>query len=308
MTQPNTFTNLVNLLTTFTSEAKCIEYLAKIRWNGVPTCPYKECGHNKAYVLKQGSFKCAKCRKTFSVRVGTIFEESKITLQKWFVAVYLITSHKKGISSLQLGKDLGVTQKTAWFMLQRIRYAIRTKSFNAPVTAIVECDETYIGGKNKNRHANKKVKDAQGRSLKDKTPVFGMVVRDGKVLATVVRDTKAQTIEAIITQHVDKGATMMTDEYGAYSKLHLRYSHSIVRHSEGEYVNGLAHTNTIEGFWSLMKRGIIGIYHQVSFKHLDKYVDEFEFRYNTKETCESDRFGLMLQMSEGRLTYKELTA
>ncbi len=303
------FKNLIEATQYFSEKQTCIDYLTTLRWNGVITCPH--CSNEKVYVLngKNKRFKCASCRKQFSSIKGTIFENSPISLQKWFVAVYILTSHKKGISSIQLGKDLGVTQKTAWFMGQRIRFALQTKSFAKPsIDSIVECDETYIGGKNKNRDSIKKVVHSQGRSVKDKVPVFGLVVRNGHVSAMTVRDTTKGTIQPLIAKHVCEGTNIMTDEWLAYKGLGEKYKHSIVQHGEGVYVIGISHTNTIEGFWSLLKRGIVGIYHQVSSKHLDKYIDEFEFRYNSRQKSEFERFESMLSLSSKRLTYATLTA
>jgi transposase-like protein len=304
------FKNLIEVTQYFSDKQKCIDYLTSIRWNdGNITCPH--CGKDKIYALQGATkrFKCASCRKQFSATKGTIFENSPISLQKWFVAVYLLTAHKKGISSLQLSRDISVTQKTAWFMLQRIRFALKHKSFNAPVMdSTVECDETYIGGKNKNRHVSKRVANSQGRSVKDKAPVFGLVERNGRVVAMVVKDTTKNTIQPIIEQHVTKGANVMTDEWKAYIGLNKNFNHGVVQHGEGVYKIGDIHTNTIEGFWSLLKRGIIGIYHNVSVKHLDKYVDEFEFRYNNRDLKDFAKFESMLSLANTRLTYQTLTA
>jgi len=302
----NKFTNLIEVMEYFSDENTCKEYLAKMRWEDGIVCPH--CGnYDKIYTMKN-NYKCAECRKQFSVTKGTIFENSSIPLQKWFTAVWLITSHKKGISSLQLHRDIGVTQKSAWFMLQRIRFAIRTRSFNAPLNNIVEADETYIGGKNKNRHSDKKVPFSQGRSTNDKTPVLGIVERKGRVIAMRVGNTSKDSIMPIISKNVSKDTKIMTDEWKAYRNLSSDYDHEIVKHGKGQYVVGNCHTNTIEGFWSLLKRGIIGIYHNVSEKHLDAYVDEFEYRYNTKHLQCSDRFSNMLSMSNSRLTYNQLIA
>lgn len=298
------FTNLIEVMMHFSDETTCKEYLCEMRWKDGIVCPH--CANDgKIYTMKKG-YKCAKCRKPFSVTKGTIFENSAIPLQKWFAAVWLITSHKKGISSLQLHRDLGITQKSAWFLLQRIRFAVRTKSFNTPLMNTVELDETYVGGKNKNRHANKKVPFSQGRSGKDKTPVFGLVERNGRVVAMRVRDTKKKTLMPLIHENVSKDAVIMTDEFKSYKGLGKMFAHEVVKHGSGQYVVGNAHTNTIEGFWSLLKRGIIGIYHNVSEKHLDAYVDEFEYRYNTKDITDVERFGNMLSLSNSRLTYNQL--
>jgi transposase-like protein len=288
-------------------EIECRHHLALMRWQGKPVCPYCSSDH-KIYATKTGRYKCAACKKLFSVTVGTIFHDSKLPLSTWFYALYLITSHKKGISSLQLARDLGITQKSAWFVLHRIRHAMQTKSFNAPLANTVEADETYVGGKEKNKHASKRVKGTQGRSTKTKTPVFGMVERNGRLVAMVVTRTDAKTLTPLITNHVAVGSTMMTDEFKAYMQLHQSYQHNIVRHQHGEYVRGTTHTNTIEGFWSLLKRGITGIYHWVSVKHLDKYVGEFEYRYNSRKITEGERLNMTLTRIESRLTYRQLVS
>ena len=299
------FKSLPQLLNHFKDEKTCIDYLAFQRWGGNVTCP--KCGNGKVYETTRG-YKCAnkECYKKFSVTVGTIFEDSKIKLNLWFAAVYIATAHKKGISSLQLSRDLGVTQKTAWFMLHRIREMLSVKT---PVllTGTTQADETFIGGKNKNRHADKKVEESQGRSVKDKTPVFGMVC-NGQVTTTVVTDTKAKTLKPLIYSMVEKGSIVVTDEWKAYNGLGKDFQHEILNHNAEQYVtdNGF-HTNSIEGFWSLLKRGIFGIYHQVSPKHLDRYCDEFSYRYNTRLIADTDRFSASLTQTQGRLTYKRLT-
>ena len=170
------FRNLIEINDYFSGEDTCRKYLAYLRWEGTPICVH--CGHNKVYEYQNGKlYKCAKCRQQFTVKVGTIFEDSKISLKKWFISAYIITSHKKGISSLQLSRDIGVTQKTAWFILHRIRYAIRTKSFNKPLSGIIEADENLVGGKEKNRHKDKKTPGTQGRSMETKTAIFGLLER-----------------------------------------------------------------------------------------------------------------------------------
>lgn len=288
----------------FSDNETCKKYLAEMRWRDGIICPH--CGNgDKIYTLKN-NYKCSECRKQFSVTKGTIFENSPIPLQKWFAAIWLITSHKKGISSLQLSRDIGITQKSAWFVLQRIRYAIRTRSFSVPLNNIVEADETYIGGKNKNRHTDKKIDNAQGRSIKDKTPVFGMIERNGRMVAMKVKNTTQQTIVPIIEDCVSQNALIMTDEWKAYKNLSANYDHKVIKHGEGQYVNGDCHTNSIEGFWSLLKRRIVGIYHHVSEKHLDAYIDEFEYRYNTRNIIDSERFTLALTNIDSRLSYKQL--
>lgn len=297
------FKSILDLLKVFPDEQTCIDHLTELRWNGDVISPFDSA--SKVYVCKGNKYRCKNTGKYFNVRTETMFDNTKIPLQKWFLAIWIVTSHKKGISSVQLSKDIDITQKSAWFMLGRIRNCFGIEN-NNDLNNEVEADETYIGGKNKNRHSDKKVANSQGRSLKDKTPVFGMVERNGKLNAKKVDDTKARTLTSEIVQVVKETATMYTDEYLGYNSLKRIYDHAFVKHNSGEYVNGRIHTNTIEGFWSLLKRGIIGIYHFTSKKHLQMYVDEFVFRYNTREFTESDRFNLLLANSTFRLTYKEL--
>ena len=297
------FKSLPQLLNHFKDEKTCTDYLASMRWDGNVCCPH--CGNDKVYTTDRG-YKCADktCHKKFSVTVGTVFEGSKIKLSLWFAAVYLATAHKKGISSLQLSRDLGVTQKTAWFMLHRIREML---NINAPelLSGTTQVDETFIGGKNKNRHSDKKVENSQGRSVKDKTPVFGML-NNGQVQTEVVKDTKASTLKPIIYSMVQKGSIVVSDEWNAYNGLNKDFKHEVLKHNENEFVKGGFHTNSIEGFWSLLKRGIFGIYHSVSPKHLDRYCDEFSYRYNTRTIADTDRFSESLKQVEGKLTYKML--
>lgn len=290
--------NLIQFQQHFKNEQSCINYLATARWNGNTTCPH--CQHEGAYLLKtRNIYKCAKCREQFSVRTGTIFEESRLPLQKWFLAIYLLTSLKKGIPSTQMAKYLGITQKSAWFMLQRIRYAAGQKGYDAPLRNIVEADETYIGGK---RHGTR------GRGAKGKTPVAGQAERKGKVRCKAVPNVKSSTLVSLIRENVSINATIMTDEFRSYNALAKNgYAHKKVQHGIGQYVNGDAHTNTIEGFWSHMKRGITGVYLQVSRKHLQKYCDEYSYRYNSKSLTDFERFSDWFYRCNGRLTYLSLT-
>lgn len=298
------FTNLIEVMMYFNDKNTCKEYLTEQRWGDGVVCP---CCNNKEkiYKIKYG-YKCSKCKKHFSVLKGTIFENSQIPLQKWFASIWLLTSHKKGISSSQLSKDIGVTQKTAWFILQRIRHAFECETFEKPLSNIVEVDETYVGGKNKNRHPDKKVKHSQGRSLKDKVPVFGLLERGGRVVAMKVAKVGAKDLVPLIDKHVDPSTHIMSDEWTAYTGLSDSYEHSVVNHGAKSYVVGNSHTNTIEGFWSILKRGIFGIYHSVSTKHIDRFVKEFEFRYNNRDISDQSRFNKMLKLCENRITYTEL--
>jgi transposase-like protein len=297
MKQP-TFNGIVDFLNRFPNEEACIEYLIDARWDGKPVCPH--CGHyKKIYKIRKGKIlTCSNCHKQFTVKVGTIFEDSALSLQKWFMTIYILTAHKKGISSLQLSKDINVTQKTAWFMLHRIRYAVKTKSFNKPLSGTIEADESYFGGK--------KHKGKTGRGSENKTPVFGIVQRQGDVRAMPVPNVKGETLKKIINQNVEKGSNIMTDEWKAYNGLSKDYIHHRIGHLKKEYVRGGVHTQNIENFWSLMKRGVIGIYHTVSTKHLHRYTDEFAYRYNSRKVKDSQRFASALSQVAGRLTYKKL--
>jgi transposase-like protein len=297
------FKSILDLIKTFPDEQTCIDHLETLRWNGNVISPFD--ATSKVYKCKGNKYRCKNTGKYFNVKTDTLFDNTKIELQKWFLAIWIVTSHKKGISSLQLGRDLNITQKSAWFMLQRIRNCFGIENDNQ-LDNEVEADETYVGGKNKNRHGNKKVEASQGRSAKDKTPVLGMVERNGKLNAKTVANVQSATLTKEIVANVKESASLYTDEWLGYKGVSRIYDHSIVKHNKGQYVNGRIHTNTIEGFWSLLKRGIFGIYHFTSKKHLQMYVDEFVFRYNTRDTTEAMRFNLLLANTQNRLTYKTL--
>jgi len=293
------FKSILELIQAFPDEQSCIDHLEELRWNGNVVSPFDL--DSKVYNCKGNKYKCKNTGKYFNVKTNTIFDNTKLPLQKWFLAIWLVTGHKKGISSLQLGRDLDITQKSAWFMLGRIRQCFGMDD-NDLMDGEIEADETYVGGKNKNRHANKKKKG----STDDKAPVFGMVQRDGKLRATKIPNTTTETLSTEIINSVKEGAKLYTDEYSSYKALQRIYDHHFVKHSGRQYVKGRVHTNTIEGFWSLLKRGIFGVYHFTSKKHLQIYVDEFVFRYNSRKISESERFNILLENIENRTTYKEL--
>ncbi len=301
------FTSLYEMLEVYPNEQSCIDRLTAIKWLKGAYCPH--CGADKIYNFSnKKTHKCGSCRKRFSIKVGTIFEDSKIPLRKWFVAIYLATSHKKGIASTQLAKDIKVTQKTAWFMLQRLRFASQTRSFNNPLFGDVEIDDTHIGGKEGNKRNNKRTKGTHGRSAKTKTAVLGMVKRQGELRTFVLSETTGEAIEGQALIHIKQGSRVLADEFRSYKTLKPYYKHQTVNHSVGEYIVLDRHTNTIEGAWSLFKRGLIGIYHHISKKHLARYLNEFAYRYNTRELNEGERMIDLLSKSNGRLTYQELIA
>ncbi|MCJ8209385.1 IS1595 family transposase [Mucilaginibacter sp. RS28] len=297
------FKNLIEVANHFNDKQTCLDYLIKLRWPNGATCPF--CSHDKVYHLQGANkrYKCAKCRKHFSVTKGTIFENSVIPLQKWFVAIYLITSHKKGISSVQLAKDVNVTQKTAWFMLQRVRHALKMRSFNSPekIGNVVEIDETYVGGNDLNRHANKKKS-----AFDTKTIVLGAIERKGEVRLKVVPQATIEHIIPFVVKNIKTDSVLMTDEWTAYNRMGKVFEHLTVNHSQGVYVQGSSHTNTIENFWGVLKRGIYGIYHQVSAKHMQNYLEEFAFRFNNRKTTEAERFNKMVSLSKERIKYADL--
>jgi transposase-like protein len=298
------FKNLKDIMVKLADETVCRAYVENMRWGGNPVCPH--CGESKPYRLKDGkNFRCRArtCRKDFSVTVGTIFENSKIPLSTWIAAIYLCTSSKKGVSSLQLHRQLGITQKSAWFMWHRIREMLAPKE-TAQLSDIVEVDETYVGGKWSNMHSKKR--KALKESGKDnKSGVMGLVQRDGKLCLKPIGENDA--FKDFVHKYVKPDAIVVTDAHLSYRGLEDTHKgHMIVNHSEGEYKVDIYHTNTIEGFFSILKRGIYGIYHQVSPKHLDRYCSEFSYRYNSRKLKDKDRFINVLSNPEGRLKYKQL--
>lgn len=300
------FKSILDLQEAFPDDGKCMDYLGSLRWNGITVSPFDK--DSKVYKCKGWNYRCKNTGKYFNAKFGTIFENSNVPLRKWFVALYLFSSHKKGISSHQLAKDIGVTQKSAWFMLHRLRHAFNHPDFSAILGEgnPVEIDETYIGGKEKNKHEYKKLKVGGGTN--GKVMVMGLIEREGNLIAKIIPDGKMGKGLSLIYKNVSNGAIIMTDEFTGYNILERSYDRRKVNHSAKEFVNNLAHTNTIENFWSHLKRGLDGIYHWVSKVHLQAYVDEFTLRYNTRRMETAERFNLILGNISGPLRYHELIA
>lgn len=307
------FNSLSELIAAFPDEQTCIEYLEHNLWHGNVISPYD--ATSKVYKCRGNNYKCKNTGRYFNVKTNTLFHRSSIPLQKWFIAIWLISSHKKGISSVQLSKDIGVTQKTAWLMLHKIRevYADENGLHNddegsdGKLSENVEIDESFIGGKNKNRHRDKKVEKCQGRSFKDKVPVFGLLERGKRVIAKVVPNTRVKTLQSLIYKYVRVGSNLYSDEWDYGKDTDLWYYHRHVDHSKGFYGDGDLTSNGIESFWAVVKRSIMGIYYHWSKKYMQKYIDECVFRFNTRKITDKERFELFLQKITGnKITYKEL--
>ena len=268
----------------FTDPIEAATYLESIRWPDGPVCPHCGESERRPYPLKSKTrklYKCAACRKQYTVTVGTIFEGSHIGLHKWLLAFFLLCSSKKGMSAHQLHRMLGVTYKSAWFMAHRIRYAMEQPPFARPLEGVVEADETYVGGKERNRKRQDKQKKT-GRGT-DKTPVVVLVERGGPARAFRMANVTGEELKGAIRRNVAKEARIMTDSFKSYRGLSEEFaSHEYVSHSDGEYVRGEVHTNTAENYFSILKRGIDGTYHHISEAHLPRYLAEFDFRYNNR--------------------------
>ena len=311
------FNSLYSVTSYFNNEHICKQVIAESRWaDGDIICPY--CGNHHCITRKDGKYRCNHCLKNFSVTVGTIFENTKISLVKWFMAMYLISSHKKGISSHQLGRDLQISQKTAWFMLQKIRTLFAQNDADK-FHGSIELDEVYIGGKEKWKHMSKRTPNTQGRSTKTKTPIFGIMeyatyidkhgveCKTTYTHAFVVEATDGKTLLPIVEKYVERGSCVTTDELNSYSGLgDMGYYHRVVRHGSQEYVRDGVNTNAMEGFWSHFRRMIMGCYHDVSDKYIQRYINEAVYRWNTRNMDESQRFANMFNKSIGKCNYLQV--
>ena len=313
MSKYNNTISVFEFLKKFPSEYSARRFFEKRLWGDNPICPY--CKNDKKHRIykyganREGFYSCKDCRKQFTIRVGSVLESSRIPLLKWIYTMYLMVTARKSISSLQISKEIGVTQKTAWFLMHRIRKAFDTDA--GFLSGIVEMDETYIGGLESNKHKDKRVKGTQGRSTKTKAVVVGMRTRDGKIKAGKMEVLNIKTIQNKLEANVEKGSILCTDDARHYKRVR-GYHHLLVNHSVGEFVNGMASTNGIESMWAVLKRGYTGTFHHFSRKHTDnRYVDEFAFRLN-ECSCKlptMERINNILKSVKGkRLTYKQLIA
>ena len=299
--------DIMKLVEGFGSEDKCREYLEGLRWPDGVTCP--RCESKKiSRIYERNQFACDSCQYQFSVRAGTIFHDSHLPLTKWFMAVYLMCESRKGISANQLKRTIGVAYKTAWYLCHRIRAAVKDAD-TTPLANIVECDETYVGGKARNKHKSQRRANTQGRSLVNKSVVLGAIERGGQLRLKVGKKVDRETLHGFVkeTTHPDTKC-IMTDEWPAYDGIaDENTKHETINHGNDEWVRGDVHTNTAESAWSLFKRSIVGAYHQVSAKHLERYLDEFEFRFNNRNNPYLFRDTLLRLIASPNLEYKELT-
>jgi transposase-like protein len=291
--------NLLEVITRFPDQETCIHHLEALRWQGKPKCPYCKSEQSSKRVGTQ-RYQCNGCNCAYSVLVGTIFESTKLELPKWFLAISLILNAKKGLSSRQLGRDLGINRNTAWYLQMRVRKAMQEGEDQDLFKGIVEVDETYIGGAQRNHSKQKRRARRESglnfTGMQHKQAVMGLLERDGKIKLQVIEKANGNNIKPIIEQTVSTEASLVTDGFGGYAGLGKLYKeHQVLNKEKEEYVRGEYHTNTLEGFWTLLKRGIYGQYHKVSVKHLQSYLNEFTFKYNHRDN--KSNFDLLLNRS-----------
>ena len=298
-------TTLQEAIHYFADPQRCLDLLSAMRWPHGPVCP--RCNSQRHGFLKSRAvWQCKDCRKQFTAKLGTIFEDSPIPLDKWFCALWMLTSAKNGISSYEIARNLGVTQKTAWFMMHRIRLALQKGSIDRKLMGEVEVDETYIGGNARNMHADKRLKTLRTEGRFRKAVVVGMLERKGEVRTAVIAAATGKLLKDQVNAHVVPGSTLYSDEWRAYQQIGRDYAHQVINHAE-TYVRGNVYTNSIENFWSLLKRGIKGTYVSVEPFHLFRYLDEQSFRFNTRKDNDQGRFMAALSSINGkRITYEQL--
>lgn len=293
----------------FSNPDNCVAHLVAQRWpDGIIKCP--TCGNEKVnYRAHRRTWTCSThhAKREFSIKVGTMMEDSALGLDKWLTATWLLANCKNGVSSYEIARDINISQKAAWFMLHRIRLAMQDDFFGSKLGGEVEADETFIGGKARNMHVGKRQRRITGTGGKDKTAVMGMLERGGKVRTIVVPNRKREALQTEVRNHVEAGAALYTDALPSYSGLAQEYAHAVVDHAV-EYVNGRVHTNGLENFWSLLKRGIAGTYVSVEPFHLFRYLDEQSFRFNNRKGNDGSRFNRVISQIVGkRLTFAQLT-
>ena len=299
-------TTLQQAIIYFQDYQNCHDLMVSLRWpDGKVTCP--RCGSEKnSFIKTRRLWFCYGCQKQFTLKVGTIFEDSALGLDKWMTAFWLLVNCKNGISSMEIHRDLGVTQKTAWFMAHRLRLALQQGGFGK-LAGEVEVDESFIGGKARNMHLGKRQRRITGTGGKDKTAVMGIMERGGKVRTVVIANRKKKALQAEVKKHVEAGSALYTDALLSYEGLAGDYAHQVVDHAV-QYVDGRVHTNGLENFWSLLKRGIAGTYVSVEPFHLFRYLDEQAYRFNNRKMNDAERFDMAVRQIIGkRLTYDELT-
>lgn len=287
----------------FAKPENCISFLVQLRWPDGVTCPICE-SKEVSYLSTRRVWKCRGCKKQFSVKVGSLMEDSPISLDKWLAAIWIIASAKNGVSSYEIARSLGITQKSGWFLLHRIRLAMQTGTFSK-LSGEVEVDETYIGGKARNMHLSKR-KHLGARDT-GKIAVMGLLERHGEVRTVIIQNTKRRSLHGEVNKHVEVGSTVYSDALRSYNQLDQEYVHNVINHAV-KYVRGNVHNNGIENFWSLLKRSLKGTYVSVEPFHLFRYLDEQSFRFNTRKGTDADRFVKAAAALTGkRLTYLELT-
>jgi transposase-like protein len=302
------FRTLMDVSNHFSNEQTCLDYLEQWGWKGNAYC--RKCHSKKLYKCDSGKlFKCSECPNSFSIKTGTIFENSKLPLQKWFMAMYLLANNKKGISSRQLAGYIGVTQKTSWMMMHKIREAMPQAT--EKMKGVVAMDECFVGGKNKNRHIDKKVQNKPDRTFKDKHSVHGFMDGEGQLRCFAIKDCKQKTLLPSVRRNVEAGSVIITDELHAYKELDKswggEYEQLMVNHSARKFLSAEgATTNTVENAWSHLKRMFHGTYNMVTFRHLQKYLNEYVYRFNSRDTSHEERFRCIFDSIHNPITYKML--